>query len=132
MRAAADRTGIAGFEQNKNRPPPRAADRLSRRILTVDESGSPSADGPDLGPSWFWPHARPGVAAQVGRPALLALRQVHHHALERDVEVSRDEQHAAGISGQRMEIELHDERLSPASFDSCMSAMASACGYSAR
>jgi len=38
-----------------------ARDRLGGRILTVDETGRPSADGFDLGPSWYWPHIQPAL-----------------------------------------------------------------------
>ena len=40
-------------------------DRLGGRIHTVDENGRPSEDGFDLGASWVWPEAQPGVAALV-------------------------------------------------------------------
>lgn len=42
-----------------------ARERLGGRILTTDERGVPSADGFDLGPSWFWPHVQPQLAALV-------------------------------------------------------------------
>lgn len=42
-----------------------ARDRLGGRILSADESGVPSADGFDLGPSWFWPGLHPAMAAFV-------------------------------------------------------------------
>ncbi len=49
-----------------------ARDRLGGRILTVDATGKPSTDGFDLGPSWFWPHMQPELAAlasELGVPA---------------------------------------------------------------
>jgi monoamine oxidase len=36
-----------------------ARDRFGGRILSVDARGYPSADGFDLGPSWFWPDMQP-------------------------------------------------------------------------
>lgn len=42
-----------------------ARDRLGGRILSVDHSGSPSEDGFDLGPSWFWPEMQPAISAAV-------------------------------------------------------------------
>ena len=36
-----------------------ARDRLGGRILSADARGYPSADGFDLGPSWFWPNMQP-------------------------------------------------------------------------
>ncbi|WP_244630891.1 FAD-dependent oxidoreductase [Aureimonas sp. ME7] len=42
-----------------------ARDRLGGRILSVDASGEPSADGFDLGPSWFWPGMHAGFGAFV-------------------------------------------------------------------
>ncbi len=42
-----------------------ARDRLGGRILTADASGNESADGFDLGPSWFWPAMQPKMAALV-------------------------------------------------------------------
>ena len=35
--------------------------RLGGRILTTDEAGSPTEDGFDLGPSWFWPEMQPAM-----------------------------------------------------------------------
>lgn len=49
-----------------------ARDRLGGRILTVDETGNPAADGFDLGPSWFWPDMQPAIGrlvAELGIPA---------------------------------------------------------------
>lgn len=40
-----------------------ARDRFGGRILSVDAAGLPSADGFDLGPSWFWP----GMHPEMGR-----------------------------------------------------------------
>jgi monoamine oxidase len=42
-----------------------ARDRLGGRILTVDDTGAPSDDGFDLGPSWIWPRVQPALAALV-------------------------------------------------------------------
>lgn len=52
------RAGLA-IELREARP------RLGGRILTADASGAPSADGFDLGPSWFWPRMQPAMAALV-------------------------------------------------------------------
>lgn len=49
--------------------------RLGGRILSADETGTPSEDGFDLGPSWFWPHAQPGLAALVGELGLATFAQ---------------------------------------------------------
>lgn len=48
-----------GFQLREARP------RLGGRILTANASGEPSADGFDLGPSWFWPRMQPSIAALV-------------------------------------------------------------------
>jgi monoamine oxidase len=40
-------------------------DRLGGRILTLEEGGTPSDDGFDLGPSWFWPEMQPAMAELV-------------------------------------------------------------------
>ncbi|TXL82462.1 FAD-dependent oxidoreductase [Vineibacter terrae] len=48
-----------------------ARDRLGGRILSVNATDGPSADGFDLGPSWFWPAAQPELAelvAELGIP----------------------------------------------------------------
>jgi monoamine oxidase len=44
-----------------------ARDRLGGRILSADagDEGCPSADGFDLGPSWFWPGTQPALAELV-------------------------------------------------------------------
>ena len=42
-----------------------ARQRLGGRILSKDERGTPSEDGFDLGPSWFWPHVQPQLASVV-------------------------------------------------------------------
>lgn len=52
-----------------------ARDRLGGRILTVDDAGRPDADGFDLGPSWFWPHAQPELARLVAELGLSAMAQ---------------------------------------------------------
>ena len=38
-----------------------ARDRLGGRILSADVTGAASADGFDLGPSWFWPGMQPAM-----------------------------------------------------------------------
>jgi monoamine oxidase len=40
-----------------------ARDRRGGCILSVDAAGRVSADGFDLGPSWFWPELHPAMAA---------------------------------------------------------------------
>ncbi len=52
-----------------------ARDRLGGRILTVDETGQPGADGFDLGPSWFWPAGQPELAQLVTELGLLWFAQ---------------------------------------------------------
>lgn len=52
-----------------------ARDRLGGRILSVDETGSVSADGFDLGPSWFWPQMQPAIGALVAELGLPAFAQ---------------------------------------------------------
>ncbi|MEM8557292.1 MAG: FAD-dependent oxidoreductase [Bacteroidota bacterium] len=52
-----------------------ARDRLGGRVLTVDEAGRPSEDGFDLGPSWYWPHIQPDIAALVAELDLPAFAQ---------------------------------------------------------
>lgn len=42
-----------------------ARDRFGGRILTVDRDGTPSPEGFDLGPSWFWPAMQPEFARLV-------------------------------------------------------------------
>lgn len=42
-----------------------ARPRLGGRILSVDGSGQISADGFDLGPSWFWPDMQPALGQLV-------------------------------------------------------------------
>ncbi|MFP5236620.1 MAG: flavin monoamine oxidase family protein [Acidobacteriota bacterium] len=42
-----------------------ARERLGGRILSADPTGSPSDDGFDLGPSWFWPEMQPAMQALV-------------------------------------------------------------------
>lgn len=42
-----------------------ARNRLGGRILSADETGRPSEDGFDLGPSWFWPDMQPAMKALV-------------------------------------------------------------------
>jgi monoamine oxidase len=52
-----------------------ARNRLGGRILTVDDSGHPSEDGFDLGPSWYWPRMQPAVAALIAEFGLPAFAQ---------------------------------------------------------
>lgn len=52
-----------------------ARERLGGRVLTVDATGTPTDDGVDLGPSWFWPHAQPRLAALVHELGLSAFAQ---------------------------------------------------------
>lgn len=52
-----------------------ARERLGGRILTVDETGRPSDDGFDLGPSWFWPETQPAIGQFVTQLALPAFAQ---------------------------------------------------------
>jgi len=40
-------------------------ERFGGRILSVDETGDPSSDGFDLGPSWYWPQMHPRMARVV-------------------------------------------------------------------
>ncbi|MDE2463061.1 MAG: FAD-dependent oxidoreductase [Alphaproteobacteria bacterium] len=51
-----------------------ARGHLGGRILTVDENGQLSADGFDLGPSWYWPAMQPGIGRlvdELGLPAFV-------------------------------------------------------------
>jgi monoamine oxidase len=52
-----------------------ARDRLGGRILSADAAGRISADGFDLGPSWFWPELHPAMAAVVAELGLEAFPQ---------------------------------------------------------
>jgi monoamine oxidase len=52
-----------------------ARDRFGGRILSVDESGRPSEDGFDLGPSWFWPRMQPVMGALAEELGLAAFAQ---------------------------------------------------------
>lgn len=52
-----------------------ARDRLGGRILSVDAAGRMSADGFDLGPSWFWPELHPAMVAAVAELGLAAFPQ---------------------------------------------------------
>ncbi|MCH8686416.1 flavin monoamine oxidase family protein [Pedomonas mirosovicensis] len=52
-----------------------ARDRLGGRILSADESGQPSEDGFDLGPSWYWPRVQPAIGALVAELGLPAFAQ---------------------------------------------------------
>lgn len=52
-----------------------ARDRLGGRVLTVAAGSAGSAEGFDLGPSWFWPDIQPAMAALVRRLGLPAFAQ---------------------------------------------------------
>lgn len=52
-----------------------ARNSLGGRILTVDETGQPSEDGFDLGPSWYWPAMQPAMRTLVEELALPAFAQ---------------------------------------------------------
>ncbi|NLS00434.1 NAD(P)-binding protein [Rhizobium sp. P38BS-XIX] len=52
-----------------------ARDRLGGRILSADETGHPSEDGFDLGPSWFWPTMQPAMAELVDELSLQSFAQ---------------------------------------------------------
>lgn len=52
-----------------------ARDRLGGRILSADAAGHASADGFDLGPSWFWPELHPAMAAMVAELGLATFPQ---------------------------------------------------------
>lgn len=52
-----------------------ARDRLGGRILTVDQTGQPSEDGYDLGPSWYWPAMQPAMGKLVEELGLPAFGQ---------------------------------------------------------
>ena len=52
-----------------------ARDRPGGRILSADAAGRVSADGFDLGPSWFWPDLHPAMAAMVAELGLKAFPQ---------------------------------------------------------
>ncbi|MXP26816.1 NAD(P)-binding protein [Altererythrobacter indicus] len=52
-----------------------ARDRLGGRILSLDSAGVPSADGFDLGPSWFWPDMQPAMGALARELGLAAFPQ---------------------------------------------------------
>lgn len=52
-----------------------ARNRPGGRILTVDETGQPSEDGFDLGPSWFWPGMQPAIAKLVTELSLPTFAQ---------------------------------------------------------
>ncbi len=47
-----------------------ARNRLGGRILSADATGEPSANGFDLGPSWFWPAMQPELATLVAELGL--------------------------------------------------------------
>lgn len=52
-----------------------ARERFGGRILTVEAAGGSSADGFDLGPSWFWPGMHPRMAQIVHDLGLAAFPQ---------------------------------------------------------
>lgn len=52
-----------------------ARHRLGGRILSVDETGQPSEDGFDLGPSWYWPAMQPAIGKLVEELGLPAFGQ---------------------------------------------------------
>ncbi|NLS19615.1 NAD(P)-binding protein [Rhizobium sp. P40RR-XXII] len=64
--------------------------RLGGRILSVGAGGEPSADGFDLGPSWFWPGMHPLMAEVISE---LGLRHFAQHS-DGDVVVERMRQEA--------------------------------------
>ncbi len=47
-----------------------ARGRIGGRILAVGEDGTPTDDGFDLGPSWFWPEIQPAMAELVNELGL--------------------------------------------------------------
>lgn len=55
-----------------------ARQRLGGRILTADPSGEASADGFDLGASWFWPAMQPPLRQLVSELGLQAFPQNNH------------------------------------------------------
>ncbi|OYR17733.1 flavin monoamine oxidase family protein [Brucella grignonensis] len=52
-----------------------ARNRLGGRILSADATGEPSANGFDLGPSWFWPAMQPELAKLVAELGLSIFAQ---------------------------------------------------------
>ncbi|MEF0941336.1 flavin monoamine oxidase family protein [Rhizobium sp. BR 362] len=52
-----------------------ARNRLGGRILTANESGKPTDDGFDLGPSWYWPQMQPAMDTLVGELGLHSFPQ---------------------------------------------------------
>lgn len=52
-----------------------ARNRFGGRILSVNGRGEPSADGFDLGPSWFWPGMHPRMARVIEELGLAAFAQ---------------------------------------------------------
>lgn len=49
--------------------------RLGGRILSVGLDGTPSSDGFDLGPSWFWPEMQPDLTVLIEDLGLECFRQ---------------------------------------------------------
>lgn len=58
-----------------------ARDRLGGRILSVDATGAPSADGFDLGPSWFWPGMGSAITHVVDELGLQSFPQYSEGAM---------------------------------------------------
>ncbi|WP_206244069.1 flavin monoamine oxidase family protein [Novosphingobium terrae] len=52
-----------------------ARERIGGRIFTADAAGSPTEDGFDLGPSWYWPEIQPAIAELVAELGLSAFAQ---------------------------------------------------------
>ncbi|GLR65745.1 hypothetical protein GCM10010909_04230 [Acidocella aquatica] len=52
-----------------------ARDRLGGRVMSLDASGNPAAEGFDLGPSWFWPQLQPRMAEFVEALGLTTFAQ---------------------------------------------------------
>ncbi len=52
-----------------------ARDRLGGRILSAGETGEPTQDGFDLGPSWFWPAMQPELTSLVRELGLATFPQ---------------------------------------------------------
>lgn len=62
-----------------------ARDRVGGRVLSTDETGRPSDDGFDLGPSWYWPQTQPQLGALVAELGLSSFAQ----ASDGDVVIER-------------------------------------------
>src|SRR3546814_19629217 len=69
-----------------------ARERLGGRILSAGTAGEPSADGFDLGPSWFWPDLQTGLDALVPELGLpLFTQPAHGH-----IRLKRTEERSVG------------------------------------